>query len=246
MNSSVSASSRDGACLFGGIILALIIVTRLWYPAHAALARYDFLVIAAVITQVLLLLGRLETWQEAKVILLFHVIATAMEIFKVHMGSWLYPEPSQLRIAGVPLFAGFMYGSIGSYLARVWRLFDFRFSRHPPLWATVLLAIGIYANFFAHHFLPDIRIALFILTMFLFGRTTVWFKVWHDYRRMPLLLGFALVAFFIWIAENIGTAAGAWLYPAQAAAHHWSLVPFAKLGGLVPFDDHLLCAGIDH
>jgi uncharacterized membrane protein YoaT (DUF817 family) len=33
----------------------------------------------------------------------------------------------------VPLFTGFMYAAIGSYIARCWRLFDFRFTRHPPL-----------------------------------------------------------------------------------------------------------------
>ncbi len=216
------------ACLFGGLILALIIATRLWYPPHAMLARYDFLVLASLSIQAALLLGKLETLQEAKVIVLFHVVATAMEIFKVHMGSWLYPEPSVLRIAGVPLFAGFMYGAIGSYLARVWRLFDFRFTRHPPFGATVLLAVGIYANFFAHHFMADLRLGLFAAIALLFGRTTVWFKVWHVHRRMPLLLGFFLVAVFIWLAENIGTAAGAWLYPAQAQG--WAMVPLAKLG----------------
>ena len=184
--------------------------------------------IASLLVQVGLLAARLETIQEAKVILLFHVVATAMEIFKVHMGSWAYPEPSRLRLAGVPLFAGFMYASIGSYIARAWRLFGFHFTRHPPFGATVLLAAMVYANFFLHHFMADFRWGLFALTALLFGRTTIHFKVWHAYRRMPLLLGFALVAFFIYLAENMGTAAGAWLYPAQA--HGWSPVPPAKLG----------------
>jgi len=38
-----------------------------------------------------------------------------------------------LRIMGVPLFSGFMYACVGSYMARVWRIFDFRFDRFPPL-----------------------------------------------------------------------------------------------------------------
>ena len=33
---------------------------------------------------------------------------------------------------------------------------------------------------------------------------------------MPLLLGFVLVALFIWFAENIGTFANAWRYPNQS------------------------------
>ncbi len=31
------------ACLFGGLMCALLIGTYLWYPRDAALARYDFL-----------------------------------------------------------------------------------------------------------------------------------------------------------------------------------------------------------
>jgi Uncharacterized integral membrane protein len=95
------------------------------------------------------------------VILLFHAVGTAMELFKTATGSWTYPEPSLLRLGGVPLFSGFMYGSIGSYIARAWRLFDFRFIRHPPLRATLALAAAIYLNFFADHYLPDARVLLF-------------------------------------------------------------------------------------
>ena len=44
---------------------------------------------------------------------------------------------------------------------------------------------------------------------------------------MPLLLGFLLVATFIWFAENIGTYTGTWLYPGQVRV--WHMVPLAKL-----------------
>ncbi|WP_243370582.1 DUF817 domain-containing protein [Microvirga solisilvae] len=216
------------ACLFGGLMVALLIATKLWYPAGASLARYDFLFIAAILIQGVLIAARLETLEEAKVILLFHVVGTAMEIFKTSVGSWAYPEASLFKIGNAPLFAGFMYAAVGSYLARVWRLFDFRFTYHPPIWATILLSVAIYINFFAHHYISDVRLALFALTALLFGRTTVYFKVWRVHRHMPLLLGFFLVSLFIWFAENIGTITGAWLYPHQAKG--WSIVPFTKLG----------------
>ena len=45
---------------------------------------------------------------------------------------------------------------------------------------------------------------------------------------MPLLLGFILVSFFIWIAENLGTFAAAWTYPEQQDG--WSVVSLAKMG----------------
>ncbi len=216
------------ACLFGGIMVALLIGTYFFYPREAALSRYDFLVIAALAVQAWLLFARLETWEEAKVILIFHVVGTAMEIFKTAKGSWIYPEASVLKIGNVPLFTGFMYACVGSYLARVWRLFDFRFTCHPPVWAILLLGAAIYINFFTHHYMADMRLALFAVTALLFARTWVYFKVWREYRHMPLLLGFLLVSLFIWIAENVGTLTGAWLYPNQM--NGWRMVPLAKLG----------------
>jgi len=215
------------ACLFGGLLLALLMGTFLFYPDDAPLARYDFLVLACIAIQTAMLVLRLETWDEAKVILAFHVVGTIMEIFKTQVGSWSYPEESVLRIAGVPLFSGFMYAAVGSYLARVTRIFDMRYSNYPPLWTTVALAAAIYANFFAHHYLPDIRLALFALTAFLFLRTWVWFTPHRTPRRMPLLLGFFLVSLFIWFAENLATFARAWIYPQQA--HGWSMVKWQKL-----------------
>ena len=52
------------ACLFGALMLALIVATYLWYPKGAALARYDFLVLAAIAVQALMLAAKLETWEK--------------------------------------------------------------------------------------------------------------------------------------------------------------------------------------
>ena len=216
------------ACLFGALMLGLLLGTHLLYPASAPLARYDFLTLAALAIQVGMLALRLETLEEAKVILAFHVVGTVMELFKTSAGSWLYPEPSLLRIGGVPLFSGFMYAAVGSYIARVWRIFDFRFSAYPQPWLTWLLALAVYVNFFAHHWLPDIRLALFAAMALLFWRTRVHFRNWRTHRWMPLLLGWFLVAAFIWLAENIATFSNAWIYPSQK--HGWHLVSPAKLG----------------
>ena len=112
------------ACLFGGLLLALLLGTHLFYPDNAPLHRYDFLTLAAITIQVGMLAFRLETWREARVILIFHVVGTVMELFKTQAGSWTYPEASVLHIGAVPLFSGFMYAAVGSYIARVWRIFD--------------------------------------------------------------------------------------------------------------------------
>lgn len=216
------------ACLFGGLMLALLLATHLFYPDNASLARYDFLTIAALSIQLGMLALRLETLEEARVILAFHVIGTVMELFKTQVGSWSYPEPGVLKIGAVPLFSGFMYAAVGSFIARVWRIFAFRFDHYPPRWTTWALATAIYINFFAHHWLPDIRIALFIMTGLLFWRTRVWFTPFRTPRSMPLLLGWFLVAVFIWFAENIATFSNAWLYPAQRDG--WTMVSPTKLG----------------
>jgi uncharacterized membrane protein YoaT (DUF817 family) len=216
------------ACLFGAIMVALIVGTSLWYPHGAMLARYDFLFLAALVTQASMLALRLETLEEAKVILIFHIVGTIMEVFKTATGAWIYPEANLFRVGGVPLFSGFMYASIGSYIARVWRLFDFRFTHHPPLWAVYLLASGIYLNFYTDHYGYDFRYILFFMAAALFGRTWIYFKVWRAHRRMPLLIACFLTALFVWIAENLGTVTKTWLYPHQLAG--WSAVSVAKLG----------------
>ncbi len=216
------------ACLFGSLLLALLLGTHLFYPDGAPLHRYDFLTIAAVTIQAAMLAFRLETWREARVILIFHVVGTVMELFKTQAGSWTYPEASVLHIGAVPLFSGFMYAAVGSYIARVWRIFDFRFTGYPPAWVTWALAAAIYANFFAHHFIIDLRWLLFAATALIFRRTRVHFKNWRVHRWMPLLVGFGLVALFIWFAENIATFANAWNYPGQEA--EWRMVSIAKYG----------------
>ncbi|RYG14354.1 MAG: DUF817 domain-containing protein [Caulobacteraceae bacterium] len=216
------------ACLFGGLMLALIVGTFLLWPGNASVSRYDFLVAGAVVIQAGMLLLKLETWEEARVILLFHIAGTIMELFKTYHGSWIYPEDSVLRIGAVPLFSGFMYAAVGSYIARVQRIFHIRVRGYPPTWTTWLLAAAIYVNFFAHHWLPDVRLALFAATALLFGRGWFFFTADRKRRGMPLLVGYGLVALFIWLAENLGTFGRAWVYPGQEAG--WAMVGLEKLG----------------
>ncbi|MGH8370039.1 MAG: DUF817 family protein, partial [Gammaproteobacteria bacterium] len=80
------------ACLFGGYLLAVIIVTAFYYPFHS-LHRYDFLFLAAVAFQFVLIAARLESRREVIVILVFHLLATLMELFKTSpaIRSWNYP-----------------------------------------------------------------------------------------------------------------------------------------------------------
>lgn len=215
------------ACLFGGLMLGMILLTRLYWP-EIGLNRYDFWFLAALLIQAGMILFRLETLEEARVILIFHIVGTIMEIFKTAVGSWIYPDDAIFRIAGVPLFSGFMYACVGSYMARIQRIFDITFTHYPPVWATVLLAVAIYVNFFTHHYIFDFRYLLFAGIALLYWRSFMHYRVFRFRHRMPMLLAFLLVALFIWIAENIGTWSRAWIYPDQE--NGWSLVSWSKLG----------------
>ncbi len=216
------------ACAFAAYLLALMLLTRLWFPA-GWLHRYDLLFAAALIFQLFLVLSKRESGRETLVIGLFHLLATAMEVFKTSaaVGAWRYPEEFALGIGNVPLFAGFMYGAVGSYMAHIWNRFDFRFHAWPATAQTVAAAAAIYANFFTHHYMADLRIALLIWIIVLFRRTRIYYRIGSRRHSMPLLLGWLLVAFFIWLAENIATLANVWVYPDQEAG--WCPVAPAKL-----------------
>ena len=215
------------ACVFGAALLAAIVAARLWYPDDAALARNDALSIAAVLIQLAMLAFRLETGRELWVIVLFHLTGTAMELFKTDVGSWMYAADGVLRIGGVPLFSGFMYAAVGSYMVRVHRLFDLGFRRYPRRWLTTVLAAAIYLNFFTHHWWWDARWVLTAAVVMLWFPTVMHARVWRRTVRLPLLAVFLGVAVFIYIAENIGTWAGAWAYPDQVVA--WQPVSVSKL-----------------
>ena len=76
----------------------------------------------------------LESWDEVKAITLFHLIGFCLEVFKTSpaIGSWSYPDFAYTKVFGVPLFSGFMYAAVGSFIIQAWRLFDLRIQHHPP------------------------------------------------------------------------------------------------------------------
>ena len=214
------------ACLFAGLFfLAVFSVPR---SGILGIPRYDLLLLIALAIQGWMVWAKLETWDELKAITLFHVIGFALEVFKTSeaIGSWSYPDFAYTKLFGVPLFSGFMYAAVGSYIIQSWRLFDIRIRHHPPYWMAGLVALMIYANFFTHHYIPDLRWYLAALALGLYARTTVVFRPLDRDRTMPLLVAFLLIGFFIWLAENISTFFGIWRYPDQLGA--WTAVHVGK------------------
>lgn len=218
------------ASYFGAFLLALFLLTEVVSVPH--ISRYDFIFLAAVAFQVCALALRFETVREFFVILIFHILATCMELFKTHpsIGSWVYPGTvdTVFVLGTVPLFTGFLYSAIGSYISRAYLYLRLVFVRFPAQHHLVLLAILIYVNFFTHHYIVDLRYILFIYVCSVFFQTRVQFQVYKQARSMPFLLATLLTALFVWIAENIGTYTSIWLYPSQMAV--WHLVSMQKVG----------------
>ena len=214
------------ACLFAGLFfVAVFAVPR---SGLFGIPRYDLLLIIALGIQAAMLWFKLETWDEVKAITLFHVIGFALEVFKTSgaIQSWSYPDFAYTKLFGVPLFSGFMYAAVGSYMIQAWRLLDLRIDHHPPYWMAWLVAILVYANFFTHHFIGDYRWYIAAGALGLYARSVVIYRPLDRERRMPLLLAFVLIGFFIWLAENISTFFSIWSYPDQLGA--WSVVHVAK------------------
>jgi uncharacterized membrane protein YoaT (DUF817 family) len=207
------------------VIFLTLAVTR--FIEIPLIPRYDFILMVCLITQILMIVFKYETIDEFKVICVFHLIGLALELYKVHMGSWSYPEEGWTKCWGVPLYSGFMYASVASYMCQAWRRLDLRIIHWPLSWLVATLSVCIYFNFFTHHYIMDLRWVLKVLVVLLFLRTYVTFTVHKTTYVMPLSLSFVLIGFFIWIAENIVTFFGAWTYPNQEQA--WSLVPSGKI-----------------
>ena len=120
-------------------------------------------------------------------------------------------------------------------MIQAWRILHLRLENMPRSYASFALCVLIYANFFTHHFIGyDLRYILLGAVALCFARAKVYFTPRQKEYQMPLLLAFSLIGFFIWVAENIATFFGAWVYPNQAKI--WHIVGFGKISSWV-----LLC-----
>jgi uncharacterized membrane protein YoaT (DUF817 family) len=211
-------------CLFAVLFfLGLGLVRVLPLPLDPA----DSLLIWCLGVTLVLWLARWETGREVAVIFGFHLVGLALELFKVRQGSWSYPDTGHAAIGGVPLYSGFMYAAVGSYVCQAWRRFDLRITGYRAR-RTALVAVLVYLNFFTSHVIDDLRLPLALLLLLVTRRTWVHFTVGRHRHAMPLALSFVLIGFFLWAAENGATFLRAWQYPSQESV--WTLVHAAKLG----------------
>lgn len=219
------------AALFGLLLLIAFAVTApMGSQEYYGYFRYDYLFFYALSIQVGLIYLKLESWAESKVIALFHIMAMGMEIFLTHpaIASWQYPQPAVFKLLTVPLFAGFMYSAVGSFFARSLRLYKVSFENLPRFANMLCLAVLSYLNFMTKFFIPDYRLVLFAWSIIIFWKTKLYFQLSDSRFKVPMLPILLLLAFLIWIAENISTFYKIWLYPSQVDA--WHMVGWGKLG----------------
>lgn len=102
------------SAIFGISVLSTLAVTKVISP----IPRYDLVLLLCLAVQWLMVKSRMESVEELKVISMFHVLGLALEVWKVRHGSWNYPDAGVLRIGDVPLYSGFMYSSVASYITQ--------------------------------------------------------------------------------------------------------------------------------
>lgn len=202
-------------CTFAFSVVGLLALSKVLPLGDWGLARYDFLVLGCLLVQVALLWTRFETPREAALLLLFHALGFGLEAHRVALGAWAYPEEAVSKVLGVPLYAGFMYASVGSYVAQAWRRLRLRLSVEPPLAVQVGLVGATYAQFLLGAGL-EVRLGLTGALLLAYRRTRVGFTVGGERFQMGLPLSLALIAAFVYLAENVATGLGAWVYPHQA------------------------------
>ena len=211
------------SAIFGISVFVILAATGAWSP----IPRYDLVLLLCLAVQWLMVRYKLESIGELKTICIFHALGLALEVWKVHHGSWAYPDEGLIRIGGVPLYSGFMYASVASYICQAWKRFDLQMHPLPPPWLAVGLAMAAYLNFFANAYTADLRWWVIGAVMLSYARTRCSFTLNGRGYWLPLNAAFVLIALFIYIGENLGTLLGGWQYPNQEAA--WSIVHQSKI-----------------
>lgn len=184
--------------------------------------RYDLMLGLCLAFQGWMVATRRETWAEFGCIAIFHGLGLALELYKVSHGSWSYPGDAFTKWHGVPIFSGFMYASVASYVFQANRQFDLEFERWPK-WPLVLTATGaIYLNFFLNRYFADIRWPIGALVLGIYLRCRVSFTTLPSVRRsMPMPVAFMAIGFFVWVAEHLCTFLKVWQYPDQTEGWTW-------------------------
>lgn len=178
-----------------------------------------------------MLATKIEMPKEFGTVFLFHGLGVGLEMFKVNHGGWSYPEEAWWKLLGVPLYSGFMYASVGSFILACWKRFEIELVEFRSQRAMTILMVLIYANFFTNYWILDMKPTLLAVALWLFWKTKLVVRNplsdGDEKARVPLFALFPTLGLALWLAENVGTLFGSWQYPRQT--HGWTFVPPDKL-----------------
>ena len=210
------------AAIFGILMLVAITLSAALWQENWVMFRYDALTLYAIALQIWMIASKRETLLDFYVILLFHFIGSSMEWYKVARGSWAYPEEAYFQLFNVPLFVGFMYGSVASYMVQMMRLSRKGALTLPHPVFLGVLALLICVNFVTNHYIIDFRAILFLLTLLLFYKTYIVITI-----PIPIIGVIFVASLALYMAENIGTVTATWAYKNQS---QFEFVALSKIG----------------
>jgi uncharacterized membrane protein YoaT (DUF817 family) len=213
------------AAIFALVVFLTLGITKGWEFHY--ISRYDSLFLFFILFQVLLIMLKYESKKDLHIILSFHMLGLFMELYKVHFGGWSYPETAYLKFGGVPLYSGFMYGSVAGFLLQLWKRLKISLSRWPSSSIVAIIGLVTYLNFFSMDISIEFRSFLIFLVVFVFAKSKIEYTNTTKKRSVPIVFIFSGLGIFVWIAENIATYLGAWAYPYQLS--HWQMVHLSKI-----------------
>lgn len=191
-------------------------------------SRYDFISISLLVIYAGFFVCKLRSKQDCITHVTVHILGSIFEYYKVGHGAWVYPETGALVFFGVPFYSGFMYTALVDCISQLIKFFQLRIVAKVSWYKILLLCVAIYANFFLVHITRiDMRYVLVFCSVLLLYHVPITIAIKNRILRirlLPIMIGFACI---VWVAENIATFSGAWLYKNQL--ERWYPVSLHKL-----------------
>ena len=211
------------AAWFGIAFLMAIVAASVIWGSDWAVARTDALFVVGVALAGLVFALGVNRLQDALPMGIVFLLGIGLELQKTGIGAWAYADGGVLMLGEKPLFVGFMYAAVASYVIRSLRLKGLRVVRLPH-WA---VALGFSAVIYGAFFVPVpvwVRPMLLLLAVLAFNRARV---VAPSGSWLPVPMALAMAALLLWVAENVGTFTGTWTYRGQGPGE---LVTYSKIG----------------
>ena len=209
--------------MFGAVFVVAILASAALWNADWAVARTDALFVFGVLGLVAMFALGWNALGDALPIGAVFLAGVVLEWQRTGAGAWAYEAGGVLQFGQKPLFVGFMYAAVGSYIIRSLRLKALMVTGMPAIWIGLGAGAVIYGSYFLS--LPSwVRPLLLTFVVIVFSGARVRSPS-GSWLYVPVAL--AMAAVLLWVAENVGTFTGTWSYPGQGA---YEFVSLSKIG----------------